>query len=111
MRSSSILLLLLLQCSSPKSTTYTNPLPVAFGDPYILNDGGGKYYMYGTGGVRDGFVTYSSTDMVNWKNEGQIFQGNTDSSWGIGAFWAPEVYKMNGKYYLFYSAQWRENPT
>lgn len=67
--------------------------------------------MYGTGGVRDGFVTYSSTDMVTWKNEGQIFQGNTDSSWGIGAFWAPEVYKMNRKYYLFYSAQWRENPT
>ena len=118
MKPLSILLLcslLLLQCSSPKhvttGATYTNPLPVAFGDPYILNDGGGKYYMYGTGGVEHGFVTYSSTDMVNWKNEGRIFQGNTDSSWGIGAFWAPEVYKRNGKYYLFYSAQWRENPT
>ena len=114
--------LLYLQCASPKQTsskessstsvvTYTNPLPVAFGDPYILNDSQGKYYMYGTGGVRDGFVTYSSNDMVNWKNEGIIYQGNTDSSWGIGAFWAPEVYKMNGKYYLFYSAQWRDNPT
>src|SRR5687768_3564647 len=96
--------LLFLQCS-PSATTstalpaYTNPLPVAFGDPYILNDSAGKWYLYGTGGVRDGFIAYSSGDMVNWKKEGQIFWGNTDSSWGIGAFWAPEVYKMNGKYY------------
>lgn len=31
--------------------------------------------------------------------------------WGVGCFWAPECYEINGKYYLFYSADWKENPT
>ena len=94
------------------SKTYTNPLPVEFGDPYVLYDGDGKYFMYGTGGgAKEGFAAYSSSDLINWKFEGQVFTGNTEKSWSIGAFWAPEVYKMNNKYYMFYSAQWRDNPT
>lgn len=92
------------------SATYKNPLPVAMGDPYVLFSDG-RYYMYGTGGkAKDGFSAYSSTDLVNWTYEGQIYQGNKDDSWCIGAFWAPEVYKVKNKFYLFYSAQWRANP-
>lgn len=98
--------------SSSKST-YKNPLNVKFGDPYILYDEQSKiYYMYGTnGGAKDGFAAYSSSDLVNWKNEGQVYFGNKPDTWGISAFWAPEVYAVKGKYYMFYSAQWRHNPT
>ncbi|WP_186755456.1 glycoside hydrolase family 43 protein [Echinicola salinicaeni] len=93
-------------------STYSNPLDVEFGDPYILNDGDGKYYMYGTGGgAKDGFAAYSSDDLVNWEFEGQVYRGNTDESWASKFFWAPEVYKMDGKYYMFFSAQWKVNPT
>ena len=91
--------------------TYSNPLDVEFGDPYILNDGDGKFYMYGTGGgAEDGFATYSSNDLVSWEFEGQVYKGNDEDSWAIGSFWAPEVYKFNNKYYMFFSAQWRNNP-
>ncbi len=94
-----------------ETITYSNPLDVEFGDPYILNDGNGKYYMYGTGGgAEDGFATYSSTDLVNWEFEGQVYKGNNDDSWAVGDFWAPEVYKFNEKYYMFFSAQWENNP-
>lgn len=94
-----------------ETTTYSNPLDVEFGDPYILNDANGKYYMYGTGGgVEDGFATYSSSDLVNWEFEGQVYEGNKDDSWAAGDFWAPEVYKFNEKYYMFFSAQWENNP-
>ncbi|GAA4794990.1 glycoside hydrolase family 43 protein [Olivibacter ginsenosidimutans] len=91
---------------------YKNPLQVAFGDPYVLYDDAAKcYYMYGTGGgAKDGFSAYSSKDMVNWKYEGQVYYGNHAEAWGIHSFWAPEVYKRNGKFYLFYSAQWKVNP-
>ncbi|HEY9560695.1 MAG TPA: glycoside hydrolase family 43 protein [Anseongella sp.] len=92
--------------------TYQNPLPVAFGDPFVLYDEDGNYYMYGTGGgAKDGFSVYSSPDLVHWEYKGQVYHGNTEDSWCIGAFWAPEVYKVDNKYYLFYSAQWRDNPT
>lgn len=113
-----LMLLYLLSCNlfaqeSAQMKTYTNPLPVEFGDPFILFDKvSNQYYMYGTGGgAKDGFSSYSSKDMVNWKSEGQVYFGNKKGAWGIGAFWAPEVYHYRNKYYMFYSAQWGYNPT
>lgn len=68
--------------------------------------------MYGTGaGAKNGFSAYSSKDMVKWEPIGQVFFGDTGKSWGINSFWAPEVYEVKNKYYLFYSAQWKYNPT
>lgn len=66
--------------------------------------------MYGTGGVEDGFACYSSDDLVHWHPEGQVYRGNTPESWAVANFWAPEVYERNGKFYLFFSADWKENP-
>lgn len=98
--------------AAEETITYTNPLPVEFGDPYILNDGSGKFFMYGTGGgAKDGFSAYSSTDLINWKPEGQVYHGNTGDSWAVSSFWAPEVYKFGEQYYMFFSADWKVNPT
>lgn len=101
-----------LSCNNQKEkkVTYSNPMDVAFGDPFILHVSDGKFYMYGTSG-EDGFRAYSSEDMVNWKDEGLVYQGATPESWTVDCFWAPEAYERNGKYYLFYSANWKENPT
>lgn len=118
-----IMSLLFLSCKETKKKpqetaaemsipSYTNPLQVEFGDPYILDNEDGTYYMYGTGsGAKDGFVTYSSTNLVDWTLEKQVYTGNTESSWNVANFWAPEVYKMKDKYYLFFSADWKNNPT
>jgi beta-xylosidase len=92
--------------------TYSNPLDVQFGDPYILRTAGGKYFMYGTGaGAKNGFAAYSSDDLVEWKREGQVYFGDNKNGWGEHSYWAPEVYERNGKYYMFYSAHWKVNPT
>lgn len=91
---------------------YTNPLPVKFGDPYVLLASDGRYYMYGTGaGAVDGFCAYSSDNLIDWKPEGQVYRGNIPGSWAVANFWAPEVYERNGKFYMFFSADWKENPT
>lgn len=99
--------------SNPNETklSFNNPLPVEFGDPYILKASDGMYYMIGTGGVEDGFKMYSSTDLKEWNDEGRIYQGNIDSSWSVDNFWAPELYEIGGKFYMLFSADWRENPT
>jgi beta-xylosidase len=98
--------------SAVAQQTGNNPLSVAFGDPYVLHDGNGQYYMYGTGGgAKKGFSAYSSSNLKDWKYEGQVYHNTGKNAWGTDAFWAPEVYKQNGKYYLFYSAQWKHNPT
>jgi beta-xylosidase len=102
--------------SKSQEKVYTNPLKVQFGDPFVLFTDG-TYYMYGTGGGADrGFSAYSSKDLVNWKPEGQVYfhdnkngWSDPNAAWG-GAYWAPEVYKVEDKFYLFYSAQWKVNP-
>ena len=96
---------------APKGTAYTNPLDVKFGDPYVLLASDGHYYMYGTGGVEDGFGCYRSDDLVNWEYLGAVYKGNTHDSWAESCFWAPEVYERDGKFYMFFSANWKVNPT
>lgn len=49
-----LLALLSTSCGN-KKVAYQNPLPMAFGDPFLLKASDGKYYMYGTGGVSNGF--------------------------------------------------------
>lgn len=97
--------------SLPASATYSNPLPVALGDPFILSASDGKYYMYGTGGVEKGFGVYSSDNLVDWHFEGQVYSGDQPGSWTVRNYWAPEVYEIDGRHYMFFSADWKENPT
>lgn len=88
-----------------------NPLPVEFGDPFILKASDGNFYMYGTTSNLNGFKVYKSEDLKDWKDEGVIYEGATSDSWTVDCFWAPEVYEREGKYYLWYSANWKDNPT
>src|SRR5688500_12214574 len=73
--------------TSKAAVTYSNPLPVKFGDPYVLYTNG-RYYMYGTGaGAKNGFSCYASADLVNWKPVGQVYFGTKGNSWGVHSFW------------------------
>ncbi|QEC54449.1 family 43 glycosylhydrolase [Flavisolibacter ginsenosidimutans] len=68
-----------------------------------------KFYIYPTS---DGFnnwsgtyfKTFSSTDLVTWKDEGVILDLNKDVSWAKRNAWAPTVIerKINGQYKYFY---------
>ena len=87
-----------------------NPLPILFGDPYVLLASDGNYYMYGTS-LADGFEAYVSADLHDWQPCGQVFRAGSSDDWDIDCFWAPEVYERNGKFYLFYSANSKDNPT
>lgn len=104
-------LFLLLILSSCRNTeiVFQNPLPIQLSDPYILSASDGKYYMYGSSGDL-GFKAYSSSNLVDWKDEGMVYNSNTPDSWAVNSFRTPEVYERKGKYYLFYSANWKHNP-
>lgn len=90
-------------------STVTNPIPVKFGDPFILHASDGRYYMYGTS-LADGFEAFVSDDLATWQPCGQVYKGGSEGQWNVDCFWAPEVYERNGKYYMFYSANSRNNP-
>lgn len=46
---------------------------------------------------------YSSEDLKNWKNEGEIFN-LSKISWADNAAFAPDAIKWNNKYYFFFPA-------
>ena len=91
-------------------STIQNPIPLKFGDPFLLHASDGRFYMYGTS-LEDGFEAFVSDDLVNWESCGQVYHGGDSTQWCVSCFWAPEVYERDGKYYLFFSANYRENPT
>lgn len=82
-------------------TVAENILPIA--DPYVIYHNG-KYYAYGTRAI--GFEVYISEDLKQWKrNDTKVLDPSQGSTWGNKNFWAPEVYLINNRFYLFYSAE------
>ena len=90
---------------------YHNPvLNGLYADPYIIYaEKTKKFYIYPTS---DGFTNwmgsyfkaFSSTDIVNWKDEGVILDLHKDVSWAENKAWAPTIIerKINGEYQYFY---------
>lgn len=79
--------------------TYQNPLYPNSADPFILRENG-LYYLYATNNGT-GFSAATSADLVHWTDIGQIaFMADLA---GDRNFWAPEVYRYRGRFYLFYS--------
>lgn len=75
-------------------------------DPFVLVDDG-KYFMYASGcnefgGYCDNFIVYKSTDLIDWTEPNVVFKA-TDDFWSHQDYWAPEVHKYKGKYYMFAS--------
>jgi hypothetical protein len=81
-----------------------------YADPEILySRKTGKYYLYPTSDGFTGwsgtyFKTFSSNNLVDWKDEGVILNLPTDVSWGTTSAWAPTIVerKVNGQYKYFY---------
>lgn len=79
---------------------------IKLADPTIFVENG-KYYLYGTSG-NSGFLVYESSDMLKWsgpvgKNNGYALAKG--DSFGHSGFWAPQVFKREGIYYMIYTAE------
>lgn len=76
-------------------------------DPFILKDNH-KYFLYGStdkniwNGQGIGFDCYIGEDLETWEGPFKAFRPE-DGFWGTRNFWAPEVFKYQGQYYMFSS--------
>jgi GH43 family beta-xylosidase len=82
-----------------------NGKPLLMADPTVFLDKG-NYYLYGTSSNR-GFQAYVSKDLVSWSEpkgvEGAMVLRKGEA-FGNGGFWAPQVFKHKGIYYMAYTA-------
>lgn len=120
-----LFLLLLLGLSLPmaaKQKKAVNPiLPGFHADPEVMYSNKTKrYYIYSTTDGTPGwggwtYYCFSSKDLKKWKNEGVVLDAKSDQiPWAIGNLWAPaiqevKVGKNEYKYFLYYSANPKEN--
>ncbi len=79
-------------------------------DPSALVASDGKVYRFPTTDdlVWDnqiGWSVYSTEDLINWKDEGIIFD-NEDSGWATNNAWAPDIVENNGIYYFTIARAW-----
>ena len=89
--------------------TYTNPV-ITFSsaaDPTVIRTEDG-FYLYATQTDKYWVPIYFSKDLVNWEFKRTAFRNATKPQIpGGGAFWAPEIRHINGKYVLYFSwAKW-----
>ena len=92
--------------------TYTNPVITfsSVADPTVIRTDEG-FYLYATQTNSFWIPIYFSKDLVNWEFKRSAFRKATrpteDVLPGGGAFWAPEIRYINGKYVLYFSwAKW-----
>lgn len=76
-------------------------------DPFILVEDNTCYLIGSTdeqiwSGKASGFLGYKSTDLKNFEGPFSIFE-NSDDFWADENFWAPEMFKIDGKYCIFAS--------
>lgn len=75
-------------------------------DPTVFADKG-IYYLYGTSS-NQGFLVYESADLKTWappKDSTRRFALKRGESFGDHGFWAPQVFKYRGSYYMAYTAE------
>ncbi|MFB6290409.1 MAG: glycoside hydrolase family 43 protein [Candidatus Bipolaricaulia bacterium] len=88
---------------------YSNPVlkeeKSDIGDPSVIkfND---KYYLYATSIPNLGYRVWQSDNLVDWHEKGLAYDSSLENNiWGMGDFWAPEVIRYRGKFFMAFSAR------
>lgn len=74
-------------------------------DPSIIQDEDGSFYIFATG---EGLPIYRSENLVDWMEVDRVF-ADPVPLWaqnaipGAEGIWAPEIVRMNGRYFVYYS--------
>ncbi|QDU91615.1 Beta-xylosidase [Pirellulimonas nuda] len=111
-----LVLLCLTSAAHAEEFRYQNPItsgidPQGLRDCQVFRDGD-HWYLTGTSsphwerepGMNPGVRLYRSDDLLNWAEVGIIVPKPEDTqSWYEERFWAPEVQKINGRYYCTFN--------
>lgn len=91
-------------CENVNDFESDEPKRLELADPFILLVDT-TYYAYGTHDSNNGFLVYTSSNLVEWEAHPQHILHKNDVS-GNAKFWAPEVYYIEslGKYIIYYSS-------
>jgi xylan 1,4-beta-xylosidase len=94
---------------SSQSASYRNPvLPGDYPDPSVIRVGQEYWATATTSQWAPIFPLLRSTDLVNWRRVGSVFQRPPE--WSAGSYWAPEIAEDRGRFYIYYTARRKAGP-
>lgn len=98
-----LLLALALVGCTPKKALKTCIFPGDYPDPTILRDGKDFYMTHSSFTYFPALLIWHSTDLVNWE---PVARAVEDGDYSI---FAPDLCKVDGKYYIYYPTSTGEN--
>ncbi|RYD67154.1 MAG: alpha-N-arabinofuranosidase [Sphingomonadales bacterium] len=84
------------------AATFSNPLLPSGPDPWVYSDGGVYYYTHTMGKRISLWRTTDITDLAN--AEQKVIWTPPESGANAHSIWAPELHRLGGKWYIYYSA-------
>jgi len=107
-----ILLMTFLSCSKSENppveiiepveeTSFTNPL-ITGADPFVYKEGDTYYYMHTVGNAVRLWETSNLEDLASASSK-EVFRP-TEGAPNSRNVWAPEIFKLEGKWYIYYTA-------
>src|SRR5271165_2971715 len=92
---------LFIRCQ-PAAQTFTNPLLPSGPDPWVIQWNGYYYYMNSTG---QNLTIWKTKDITDLKNaEKKVVWTPPPSGPYSSEIWAPELHRLQGKWYLYFAA-------
>jgi len=87
---------------------------VGYGDPAVLRTDDGWWLVATSNDAPDAFPILHSPDLEHWQHEGFVFPQGEAPSWcakgrKVADFWAPEMARVGGEYWLCYTARQGSN--
>lgn len=90
----------------------THSNPVIHGDrpdPSVVRAGAGDFWATVTSAEwAPIFPLFHSRDLIKWRQVAAVFSRRP--SWAANSFWAPEITKNRGRYYVYYTARKKDGP-
>ncbi len=105
----SLITIILTSLGIPTGNTEEQPVDnTNGGDPYMVEADSGTYYTFTTGGGIDiiKIKSYDNTEVIDRKTVFYAGQNGT-----LRDIWAPEIHRINGKWYIIASAFFDPNIT
>ena len=95
--------LLITGCKEQAAPIKVCIFPGDYPDPTIMRDGKDFYMTHSNFTYYPGLLIWHSTDLLHWEPIARAVQGHDYS------IYAPDLCKVNGKYYIYYPTSSGEN--
>lgn len=87
--------------------TFTNPVAKSGADPWVIRDGDSYYYCY-SGGNGVYVNRIESIDRITSEGGTKVYTAPEGTMYSA-EYWAPELHKINGKWYIYVAADGGDN--